>query len=211
MNPTTAVSTVMYSLEVVSQLASSFIFLVVRFTSLHFTSRVPNDMDGMNKLHGPDIQVHLIFLQDILCAPSLEGEFSRISLGILPNLGTVRPYQSLDSVRIIEMRWNRHRLDDRIELNASVIIITTTGIIGGLCLLCYYRLALAISSIVVTSSSTVVLQWDFLSGCGEDILLILLAVPHCAIRCRRRRFVVNTKTSYQSMADLGVTLYSHGG
>jgi len=107
----------------------------------------------MDEFHRADIEVHLVFFEDALCAPSLEGEFSRISLGVLSDLVAVRPQQPLDPGRIVLVGRNRHRLDDRIELDPTVTPGTGIGFLFGFVV------------------PTMVLQGDFFGRGREYVLL----------------------------------------
>lgn len=138
-------------------------------------------MDGMNEFHWANVEIHLIFFENILCAPPFERKFPCIPLGILSNLGSIRPYQPLDSVWIMLMRWNRHCFDDRIELDPGI---------GP-----RHRLFAA-----------VVLQRYVLCSRGENVLLIAYSATHI-----RFWWMVDTKTPYQPTADLIVALRSHAG
>ena len=135
----------------------------------------------MDELHRSDVEVHLVFLQDTLCAPSLKGELSGVALRVLSDLGTIRPQESLDTIRIILVRRNWHGFHDRIELYPGV-------------------------SLLRNSLSAVVLERDLLGSCFENVLLVL-RTDRLDIRLGT---MIYSKTAYQSMSDLIISLYPHG-
>jgi hypothetical protein len=142
--------------------------------------RKSHNVDGMDEFHRADIEIHLVFFEDVLRAPSLESEFPRVSLRVLFDLAAVRPQELLDPVRIVLVGGNRHRLDDRIELDPGIELLCNLA------------------------ANTVVLQGDFFGPCGENVLLIRV---HClAIRLER---MIYAETSYQSVADLVIGFYPH--
>lgn len=111
-------------------------------------------VDGMDEFHGSNIEVHLVFLEDTLGTPSLKGEFSRVPLCVLSDLVAIRPQESLDSVGIVLVGWDRHGLDDRIELDPGVGLL-------------WHLLA------------AMVFQGNFLGLCVENVLLVLCSLEIC--------------------------------
>lgn len=140
-----------------------------------------HNVDGMDEFHRADIEIHLVFFEDVLCAPSLKGEFPRVPLRVLFDLAAIRPQELLDPVRIVLVGRNRHRLDDRIELDPGIELLCNLA------------------------ASTVVLQGDFFCPSGENVLM-LFRVHRLAIRLER---MINAETSYQSVADLIIGFYPH--
>ena len=105
-------------------------------------------VDGMDKFHRSNIEVHLVFLEYKLGAPPLKREFPCVPLCVLSDLVAVRPQESLDSVGIVLVGWDWHGLDYRIKLNPGVGLL---------------RHLLA----------AMVFQGNFLGLCFENVLLVL--------------------------------------